>query len=95
MDDHLYEVRILRLVSARGASHQIVAAFADLFCLTLPEAESRLSHLPIVARDRLSHEQAQKYRRVLERAGLECEVREQGGVAPPPLDRNPPLPTPQ
>ncbi|MES2919389.1 MAG: hypothetical protein V4729_12330 [Pseudomonadota bacterium] len=74
MDDFQYQVRVTGLATDRFPAAGIAAAFAELFCLAPPEAEARLSMLPLVVRGNLSLEQARKYCRVLARRGIECEL---------------------
>lgn len=74
MDDRLYQVRVTSLATDQLPPSRIHAAFAELFCLTVPEAEVRLGHLPLVVRGGLPVEQAGKYCRVLGRLGLGCEM---------------------
>lgn len=81
MDDLQYQVRVTGLATDRFPAAGIAAAFAELFCLAPPEAEARLSTLPLLVRGNLSLEQARKYSRVLARRGIECEVLPQRPVA--------------
>lgn len=74
MDDRLYQVRVTALATDRLAPDRIHAAFAELFCLSLPEAEARLALLPLVVRRGLAGDLAAKYVRVLGRVGLACEM---------------------
>ena len=87
MDDILYLVRVTGLATTRFPPPQIISAFARILCLSTPEAESRLARLPLVVRGNLSHEHAEKYRRVLMRLGVECEI----GPQPLPEDAFPGL----
>lgn len=87
MDDILYLVRVTGLATTQFPPQQIIASFARIFCLTIPEAESRLASLPLVVRGNLSHEQAEKYHRVLMRLGVECEI----GLQALPEDASPGL----
>lgn len=82
MDDILYEVRITSLQLSRFTPDQIHVAFAELFCLSVPEARQRLGSLPLLVRGSLTLEQAGKYQRVLSRAGMACEVSPQSTVSP-------------
>jgi hypothetical protein len=70
----LYQVRVTALATDRLAADRIHAAFAELFCLSPPEAEARLALLPLVVRRGLAAELAAKYVRVLRRLGLACEM---------------------
>lgn len=81
MDDARYEVRITGIAISRFNPAHIVAACAGLLCLSLPEAEARLAALPAHVRGGLTLDQALKYQRVLGRAGLDCEVREEAAVS--------------
>lgn len=74
MDDILFEVRITALLDSRFPPARIHAAFAELFCVSMAEAQLRLASLPLRVRGDLSQEQAGKYQRVLSRAGMACEV---------------------
>lgn len=74
MDDVLYEVRVTALASAHQPSQRIAAAFAEIVCVSVTEAEARLSSLPLRVRGNLTLDQAQKYGRVLGRAGLQCDI---------------------
>lgn len=87
MDDTLYLVRVTGLATTQFPPPQITSSFARIFCLTIPEAESRLANLPLVVRGNLSHDHAEKYRRVLMRLGVECEI----GLQPLPEDASPRL----
>lgn len=80
MDESRYEVRITGLALSRLPASRIIADCAGLLCLSLPEAEARLASLPSRVRGALTLEQALKYQRVLGRAGLECEIREEAAA---------------
>jgi hypothetical protein len=87
MDDRLYQVRVTALATDHPVPARIPAAFAELFCLTLPEAEARLAVLPVRVRGGLPVDLARKYERVLRRLGLCCEVLpdgEEGAPSPGP-----------
>lgn len=79
MEEVLYEVRVTSLAGDHLPPQRIAAAFAEIVCLSVAEAESRLEVLPLSVRGNLSLEQAQKYCRVLGRAGMECQIVPQAG----------------
>lgn len=85
MDDRLYQVRVTALATDRIPLSRIHAAYAELCCLSLPEAEARLAVLPLVVRGGLGVDLARKYERVLGRLGLRCEIlpEEAPACAPP------------
>lgn len=87
MDDGLYLVRVTGLATTQFPPPQIISSFARIFCLTIPEAESRLASLPLVVRGNLNRDHAEKYLRVLTRLGVECEL----GLQPLPEDASPGL----
>lgn len=88
MDDRLYQVRVTALATDRVSPSRIHADFAELFCLSPPEAEARLSLLPLVVRRGLAPDLAAKYVRVLGRAGLHCEMLpDEAAAAEPAPDR--------
>ena len=62
-----------RLLSAIPAE-QAIMAFATLLSISWEEANRRFSAAPCVVRAGLSHDEATKYQRVLQRQGIECMV---------------------
>lgn len=74
MDDALYQVIITGQVLEPAPQWQAITAFASLFSISPEEAHARFQAAPCVVRGRLSLEQAQKYCRVLQRQGVQCEM---------------------
>lgn len=70
----LYLVFITGNILAPSSRDEAVGAFARLLSLTEAEARRRIDGAPCVVRQGLDHETAEKYRRVLQRAGIECQV---------------------
>lgn len=70
-----------RLLSS-VSSEQAIKAFATLLSISWEEANSRFSAAPCVVRGGLSHDEAAKYQRVLQRQGIECVVIRQSDELP-------------
>jgi hypothetical protein len=84
MDDALYQVIITGQVLAPVPQSRAVSAFASLFSISAEEALGRFQAAPCVVRGMLSLEQAEKYCRVLQRQGVQCEFRQEQ-VLPKPV----------
>lgn len=67
-------VRITGRLLSSVSSEQAIKAFATLLSISWEEANSRFSAAPCVVRGGLSHDEAAKYQRVLQRQGIECVV---------------------
>ncbi|MDQ8037161.1 MAG: hypothetical protein REI12_07045 [Pedobacter sp.] len=77
MDDALYQVIITGHVLEPVPQWRAVSAFASLFSISPEEALIRFQAAPCVVRGMLSLEQAEKYCRVLQRQGVQCEMRQE------------------
>ena len=77
MDDALYQVIISGKVMETVPLWRAVSAFASLFSISPEEALGRFQEAPCVVRGMLSLEQAEKYCRVLQRQGVQCELRQE------------------
>ncbi len=77
MDDALYQVIITGKVLEPVPQWQAFSAFASLFSISPEEAIGRFLAAPCVVRGMLSREQAEKYCRVLQRQGVQCELRQE------------------
>lgn len=77
MEDVRYQVLVTGRIAERCSREEALLAFAELLCISPPEAAARFEAAPFVVRGHLSLAQAEKYQRVISRRGIECEVREE------------------
>ncbi|MGH8493607.1 MAG: hypothetical protein ACRERR_10975 [Moraxellaceae bacterium] len=77
MDDALYQIIITGKVLEPVPLWRAVSAFASLFSISPEDALARFQAAPCVVRGLLSREQAEKYCRVLQRQGVQCEMRQE------------------
>lgn len=73
MDETLYQVIITGHVLGCVSQQHAIHAFANLFSISQEEASSRFDSAPCVVRGHLSREQAEKYCRVMQRQGIQCQ----------------------
>ncbi|MBK9218862.1 MAG: TIGR00266 family protein [Uliginosibacterium sp.] len=84
-----YKVQVTRLADGH-AEAQVQTAFAQLFRLDTDKAAKALSRLPLVIKEKLTAEQAAKYRDRLQAIGLVAEIHPMLVVAPVPSAPPPP-----
>lgn len=75
MDEMRYQVVITGRILGSTTHWQAAQAFASLFSISFEEALTRFQTAPCMVRGSLSRDLAEKYCRVLQRHGIECELR--------------------
>ena len=76
MEESLYQVIITGRILEPVLPWQAIFSFANLLSITHEEALIRFDQAPCRVRGSLSREHAEKYCRVLQRQGIQCELRQ-------------------
>lgn len=76
MEESLYQVIITGRILGPIRPWQAIFAFANLLSITYEEALTRFDQAPYRVRGKLSREHAEKYCRVLQRQGIQCELKQ-------------------